>query len=213
MFGIHRAHQHDDDANRSSMVTTFTRSITKAATLGVFLSSCTPAPAPATRDAASAPVRATAERYSAGALRTDSTQYVARPADRAGFYAFTVRASYTNRTNAPVYFEWCGRGPRRPTYGISVAGIDPTGEGAAYNRFWACVGSDIQLELASGMTRVDTLVIAGPMRADGVTQRPLGMMEGDFQLVYRVRMARPELSPLLPDSLRRSNRFRVLLQR
>ena len=193
------------------MVTTFSATTVKVATLSVVLLACTPAPS--TRDAASTPVRAIGERYSAGALRTDSTEYVARPTDRAGSYSFTILASYTNRTDAPVDIEWCGRGPRRPTYGISVAGDDPTGEGAAYNQFWACVGSDVRLELPPGMTRVDTLVIVGPRRADGITHRMLGMMEGDFQLVYQVRSARNEISALLPDSLRRSNRFRVRLQR
>lgn len=184
-----------------------------AATLSVLLSACTPSRAPSTRYVASTPVRPTEERHSAGALRTDSTEYVARPTDRAGFYSFTVRASYTNRTDAPVYCEWCGRGPRRPTYGVGVAGADSTHEGAAYNPVWACVGTDVRLELAPGMTRVDTLVITGPRRADGVTHRILDMMEGDFQLVYQVRTTPEELSPLLPDSLRRSNRFRVRLQR
>ncbi len=147
-------------------------------------------------------------------LQTDRAEYVATPVEgggQAGRYAFTLIARYENQTGSVLYFRHCN--PRDPSPFYGVESLDST-QGSAYDEVWACVGHDYPIKLARGATRVDTLRIEGPNQWDGKTYAPLGILEGEFRLVYEVgtceRLGGGALC-LLPLADRRSNPFRVRL--
>jgi hypothetical protein len=148
-------------------------------------------------------------------LRIDRTEYVATPAEgeaQARRYGFTLIARYENRTRGVLYLARCNPRDSSPIYGIEP--VDSTQE-SAYDEAWACVGHDYPITVAPGAIRVDTLRIAGPNASDYKTNAPLGILEGEFRLMYQVGTCTRQGSALclLPLAARRSSAFRVRLAR
>jgi hypothetical protein len=141
-----------------------------------------------------------------GRFTTDRTRYTAV---RAGAgYTFTVVTRYENRGAAPVYLARCSSRDPHPVYGVRL--LEPAdSRGAAYDPAWGCVGHDSQFVVAPGAARVDTLHLVGPHAAEDLTGRPLGKLDGRFQLGFDARAARGDDAPRLPDSLQLSNPFEV----
>ena len=149
---------------------------------------------------------------------TDKTLYIARPAvadctETGCSYTFTVKASYTNHTDRPLYLARCYPDSPTPIYGVRL--IAPRGEGeAAYNLAWGCVGHDEAIEVLPGETRTDTLDLWGPNAFDGETGEPYGELEGDFQLNYQVQICPEEdVTCGLVYAAGSSNLFEVRLAR
>jgi hypothetical protein len=145
-------------------------------------------------------------------LRLDRSEYSAtcrRGKSNTCSYAFTLVATYENRTPDTLYVSRCYPTDPTPMYGIEM--VDDTTEDAAYERVWACVGHDSPIVIAPHAARVDTLRIEGPNAADGKTNAPMGKFDGEFRLLYNVSSCQPGRSrcQLLPE-WERSRTFRVL---
>ena len=157
-------------------------------------------------------------RDTSSPVLTDKTLYIARPefADCTGPgcpHAFTVEASYTNRTDRPLYLARCYPDSEAPIYGVRLVALGGEDE-SAYNLVWACVGHDEAIEVLPGETRVDTLRLEGPNAFDGETGEPYGALEGEFQLNYQVQICPEEdLTCILIYAAGRSNIFEVRLAR
>lgn len=146
-------------------------------------------------------------------VQTDRTRYTATPTGDAapGFveYEFTIVATFTNPTDDTVYLGRCFPDSPGPVYGVDL--VSPEDEwGAAYSRFWGCVGHDQQFAVAPGAARVDTLRISGPTAWQGGAY--LGLLEGLFRLRYSVRTGPGDGAPEAPDDLESSNVFEVRIE-
>lgn len=142
------------------------------------------------------------------AITTDKRAYVATCTD-GGFVdcAFTLEASYHNRTDRPVYLHRCYPDGEYPIFGVPT--LDESDE-SAYDPVWACVGHDDQIRVDPGETRTDVLEVRGPNSFDGVTGEPFGVVEGAFQLLYDARPCGGEGNcDSLPEVLSRSAPFEV----
>jgi hypothetical protein len=146
------------------------------------------------------------------ALQTDRTRYVAtRVPGTSGIYVqygFTAIVTFANRGGETVYLNNCYANSTSPTYGVELVSSD---ERSGLDPAWACVGHDRQLAVPPGASRVDTLFISGPNGWQAGV--PTGVLEGVFQLRYRVRTGPGESAPSAPDSLSYSNRFEVRVDR
>ncbi len=146
-------------------------------------------------------------------LRLDRSEYSAtcgRGKNNACSYAFTLVATYENRTPDTLYVSRCLPADPTPSYGIVASG--DTTEDPAWDPMWACVGHDYPIVIAPHAARVDTLRIEGPNSFDGKTNAPMGKFEGEFRLLYKVRsceLGRTKCQ-LLPE-LERAGTFRVHL--
>lgn len=121
---------------------------------------------------------------------------------------FTLVMTYTNRTDATVYFDHCDIDSTYPIY--FVRGL--TQAESAYAGAWGCTGHDRLLEVLPGEKRVDTLQISGPNAWDGRTGEPFGALEGRLQLLYETYTCAGELEPCdLPRETATSNVFTVAL--
>ena len=146
-------------------------------------------------------------------FRLDRSEYSAtciRGKSNTCSYAFTLVATYENRTPDTLYVSRCYPTDPTPMYDIEVA--DDTTEDAAYAPMWACVGHDSPIVIAPHAARVDTLQIEGPNSFNGKTNAPIGKFEGGFRLLYKVRSCEPGRTKCrpLPES-ERSATFRVHL--
>ncbi len=148
-------------------------------------------------------------------LQVDDTEYLATCTEGRGDacrYGFTAVARYENRTADTVYVSRCQPRDRTPEYGVEV--IDDTTKDAAYDPVWACVGHDFPIVIAPRATRVDTLRIDGPNAFDGRMNAPMGTLEGQFRLIYKVgRCWLGRATCRTPLELRRSQPFRVHVAR
>jgi len=100
-------------------------------------------------------------------LRLDRSEYSAtclRGQGNTCSYAFTLVATYENRTPDTLYVSRCYPTDPTPMYGIETVG--DTTEDAAYDPVWACVGHDSPIVIAPHAARVDTLRIEGPNASD-----------------------------------------------
>ena len=144
-----------------------------------------------------------------GPLRTDFTGYVARRLAGSAapvLYRFTVITHFENRGVVPLYLGRCLPDSPQPQFGVGVA--DSAAAESAYDPVWACVGHDQQFEVLPGASRVDTLTLQGPNLSDGHTHEGIGVTEGQFRLLFDVRLTRGG-GVAAPDSVRRSNAFIV----
>lgn len=128
-------------------------------------------------------------------LQTDSLSYTAVHRFGTGSYrtyGFRVIARFTNRKAAPVYLASCRPESTSPAFGVVLVGrSDAAGSwGSIFNRAWACVGHDRQLEVLPGATRTDTLELLGPNAFDGFTGQPFGTFDARIRLGYRVQTCR-----------------------
>ncbi len=155
-------------------------------------------------------------RDTSSPVSTDRTVYTAQPmfADCTApgcAYEFTVIASYKNHMDRPLYLARCDPDSPTPIYGVRL--VEPEGE-SAYGPIWACGGHDNAILVQPGETRTDTLLISGPNVFDGETGEPLGLLEGQFVLVYQVQICPEQDSRcLLVDAAGRSSVFEVWLAR
>ena len=111
-------------------------------------------------------------------LSLDATSYVATPvAPGSQDVSFRIIASYTNTGRRVAAVTRCDPGSNLPMYAV----LTIKGE-SAYNAVWACTGAPA-IPLNPGTTRVDTFSIIGPIVTDGITNEPIGALEGTFYLV------------------------------
>lgn len=148
-------------------------------------------------------------------IDTDRLEYTAVYLEGEGayrVYGFPVVARFTNWTGAPLYLDRCRPDDPRPMFGVRLASGAP-GLQSGYDPAWACVGHESPIVVRAGETRTDTLLVRGPNGWDGRTSQPLGVLEGEFQLVYGVRTCRSETGCPLADENSRSSPFRVRVAR
>ncbi len=148
-----------------------------------------------------------------GSLETDRATYTASCQGEGYRKSCTVTLllTYTNQTDAPVYFDLCYPEDTSPIYGVGAL----TQEESAYNPNWACVGHNKFIEVRPEEQRVDTLVISGPNAWDGATGEPFGLLGGRMQLGYSASSCSSDLDPFgpcdLPPGATTSNVFTVTL--
>lgn len=142
-----------------------------------------------------------------GAFTTDATGYVAARIPGEDRYRFTVISRFQNRGSATLYLGRCFPDSPQPLFSADLAA--PGAQESAYSSFFSCVGHDQQFAIPPGAVRFDTLQVAGPNAFDGRTHAPIGVTSGDFRLFFDVRLAPGDGAPSAPDSLQRSNAFRV----
>lgn len=145
-----------------------------------------------------------------GSLQTDKDTYTAS-CQGEGYSrrcTVTLTMTYTNQTDAAVYFDLCYPDDTSPIYYVGSL----TREESAYNPIWACVGHDRFIEVSPGEQRVDVLEISGPNSADGRTGQPFGVLEGRMQLGYSANFCPDEYNSceLLQEAVT-SNVFTVAL--
>lgn len=146
-------------------------------------------------------------------LQVDQTQYRATCLQGRGDscrYAFTLVAQFRNITRDTFYIGRCMPRDPKPRYGIEY--VTDSTQDAAYDRVWACVGGVAPIIVAPNATRTDTLEIEGPNAFDGKTHAPLGVLEGDFRLIYTAGLCGPGQHDCgAPSEEQRSQVFRVHL--
>ncbi len=147
-------------------------------------------------------------------LQLDHTQYTASCVERRGntcSYGFAVIARYENRTTDTLYVSRCYPTDPTPVYGVET--VNDTAD-AAYDAVWACVGHDSPIVIAPHAARVDTLRLEGPNEFDGKTNAPMGKLDGEFRLLYKVSSCwRGRTKCQLLPEWQRSGTFRVHLVR
>lgn len=144
---------------------------------------------------------------------TDRAVYTAT-ADRSIAYTrykFQLTARFTNNTSQTVFLSRCYPNSGTPIFGVQL--LDQTDTwGSAYDMAWACVGHDVQFEVAPGATRIDTYEITGPNAFDGVTGRPFGVLTGRMRLVYGVQGCRGDGACGLTSMMGQSAPFEVRIE-
>lgn len=163
----------------------------------------------------SAPPEVRAPLPNDGSLQTDKATYTAT-CQGEGYSqscSVTLELTYTNQTDATVYFDHCFPEDTSPIY--SVRGL--TQEESAYSPYWGCVGHDRSVEVLAGKTRTDTFEVSGPNAWDGQTGEPFGVLEGRLQILYTAHTCASEGNTggygacELPDETATSNIFTVNL--
>lgn len=146
-------------------------------------------------------------------IQTDQTVYTSTPESAAApdrrRYTFSMKARYRNPSDFTLYVQTCREASSAPIFSVVTVSSDTTQSG--YNPFWACPAAS-PIPLAPGDTRIDTLEVFGPVAWDGETNEPLGVLEGDFRLVYDVSPTRDGDGKTLPDRQRRSNPFTIEIE-
>lgn len=156
------------------------------------------------------PVEVHAPMPSDGSLETDRDVYTAscRGEGYAKVCKFTLVMTYTNQTDATIYFEHCGPDSTTPIYGFQ----ELMEEESAYNAAWACTGQDRSVRVLPGEKRTDTLEVWGPNSYDGEMGKPFGVLEGRLQVSYDAYTCADEYEACaLPDEVATSNLFDVRL--
>ena len=121
---------------------------------------------------------------------------------------FVLVMTYTNQTDATIYFDHCYPDDTYPIY--FIRGL--TKEESAYSGAWGCTGHDRSVKVLAGDKRVDTLKISGPNARDGKTGKPFGVLEGRLQVHYTAYTCADESAACsLPDEVATSNVFEVRL--
>jgi hypothetical protein len=154
-------------------------------------------------------VTAPLERGGGEFLTTDATAYAATQIGgdpRYARYSFTVVATITNRTVAPMYLDRCYPNSQAPIYGVELVGR--SGE-AAYDPIWACGGHDQRLRLMPGESRVDTLQLSGPNAFPHGGGTGHGAITGRMRLRYALQGCAGEAECRLPADAGLSNVFEV----
>ena len=174
------------------------------------LSGCAAEPEPVGVQPEPQPAEVRAPLPSDGLLLSDRDTYTAT-CQGEGYEkicTFTLVMTYTNQTDATVYFNHCDVDSTYPIYFIS--GL--TREESAYAGAWGCTGHDRLLKVEPGEARVDTLTLSGPNAWDGVTGAPFGVLEGRLQILYETYSCAGEAEPCgLPRETATSNVFTVTL--
>lgn len=175
------------------------------------LTGCTSAPLPAeSAPQPQTPVEVHAPTPSDGSLKTDRDVYTAS-CQGEGYdkrCQFTLVMTYTNQTDATVYFDHCYPDSTYPIF--FIRGL--TKEESAYDAVWACVGHDRSVKVPAGEERVDALKISGPNAWDGRTGEPFGVLEGRLQISYPAyTCADEDTACSLPSEVATSNLFEVRL--
>lgn len=119
-------------------------------------------------------------------LTVDASSYIAVSSPTLqlpAIYQFTIVARFRNDGNTEAHLDRCYPDSPHPLFTVVLRSSD-TRKSSGYDAPWACVGHNNPIVVAPNETRVDTLVIFGPTAWDGSTQKPLGEMEGTFQLMY-----------------------------
>jgi hypothetical protein len=149
------------------------------------------------------------------AVTTDSLGYTARVVgDYFGhpIYQFRIIARYENTSSRRVVMIPCTDGAKSPLWSIALTdGDDP--KKSAFNPGWSCTGTQTLIGVEPGAVRVDTFVVRGPTRFDGVTHEPFEVIQGRMRLGYAAAWdCGSDLCPL-PDSLSLTNEFAVRVER
>lgn len=155
-----------------------------------------------------------------GAAYASSQQAASFQVDRAAYeavctsdkgsecrYHFLLIATYTNQGTDPAYLDRCMPGRRSPMYGVEP--FPDTSDDAAWDLVWGCVGGLSPIVVAPHEVRVDTLLMAGPNQFDGKTHAPTGRLEGEFRLIYDVRLCHQGSATCSAQHLVKSQAFRV----
>lgn len=126
-------------------------------------------------------------------LVTDRVQYAAVPTGPEGPYrqfSFTLEARFTNESRHPLYLARCTTTDSSPIFGV-IPG-SPEGPETAYSPNWGCAGHDKPLVVPPGATRLDRILIQGPTAWASGGIHPLGVLTGQFRLVYGASACRQE---------------------
>lgn len=148
-------------------------------------------------------------------IRTDHTQYMAEHQKGSGnqrTYAFTIVARLENHSKVPFYLERCYSKSTTPIYAVELVG-GREGEESGYDGIWACMGGNRPIVVRPGRTRIDRFRIFGPRGRESDTGIPLGVLEGQFRLVYSARPCRAEMKCKLKEISLHSNVFIVRIER
>ncbi|MBL0180651.1 MAG: hypothetical protein IPP98_16330 [Gemmatimonadetes bacterium] len=142
-------------------------------------------------------------------LSTDQPSYTAGYIGGSGArrqYSFTLVARFTNNAESTVYLSRCTPDSPHPIFGVStVAGT----EDAAYNGPWGCAGHNRHIAVRAGQTRIDTLLLTGPLGFSGGL--PLGTLSGPMRLAYEVQSCQGDgVCPIVGAGA--SNVFTVAVQ-
>ena len=143
-----------------------------------------------------------------GSLQTDRDVYTAS-CQGEGYNKrckFTLVMTYTNQTDATIYFDHCYADDATPIYGFR----ELMKRESAYGRVWACAGHDRSVKVLPGETQTDVLEISGPNVWDEAG-KPFGILEGHLQVSYDAYTCADELTCSLPDEVATSNVFEVRL--
>lgn len=142
-----------------------------------------------------------------GSLTTDSQRYVATDDDENAppRYSFTIITQFTNTASDTVYLGRCMPDSPGPLFSVEL--VAPSNdEGSAFSMAWACVGHHLQLAVAPGAVRVDTLRLTGPSAYEG--SRAMGVLEGTHRLRFLVQSCRGD-GACIRDDMGVSNTFVV----
>lgn len=146
-----------------------------------------------------------------GSLKTDKASYSpnCQGEGNAMTCTFTLELTYTNQTDATIYFDHCDPDSTSPIYFVGAL----TEEESAYSSAWGCVGFDERVvKVEAGEQRTDTLELRGPNSWDGVTGKPFGLFGGRLQIYYEAHSCASEGDPCgLPQETATSNVFTVTL--
>jgi len=175
------------------------------------LAGCASAPLPAeSAPQPQTPAEVHSPLPSNGSLKTDRSTYTASCRGE-GYYKrchFTLVMTYTNQTDATIYFDHCYPDDTYPIY--FIRGL--TRQESAYSGVWGCTGHDRSVKVLPGEKRVATLEISGPNAWDGRTGEPFGVLEGRLQVYHTAYTCADELAACsLPDEVATSNLFEVRL--
>lgn len=145
---------------------------------------------------------------------TDSRVYEARPIDPPGpnqRFQLTLVARFQNQGDRTLYLDRCNPDSPHPIYGFRA--VDFPELEVAWSYVCAGVGHDRDFRIPPRAMRTDTLRIVGPSLFTFLGE-PIGVLEGEFQLVYRVLDCPGDecWDQRAPDSLGVSNSFTVRLE-
>lgn len=150
-------------------------------------------------------------------IQTDALEYVATLRGGSGAhkrYGVKIVATFTNRTEMPLWLERCFPTSPQPMYNIS---IDEQQNGADFSKMpmysyaHACVGHDQQFRVEPGAQRTDTLDVSGPNTWQN--DKPLGRSDGRMRISYIVSTCRGDLPCPLVGFETRSHPFDMRIAR
>lgn len=145
-------------------------------------------------------------------ITTDKNMYIAVKdlEEELPTYEFQLISEFENRSGRTLYLAICGPSSVKPIYHLELTSRDES-ELSGYDPFYACSGHFDPIIIESGETRTDTFQVKGPTAWQSGTNEPIGVLDGNFRLVYdALTCARGEACEV-PDSLAWSNEFEVSL--
>lgn len=114
-------------------------------------------------------------------VKTDSAEYVAEALGTGPQYGFTAVVTIHNGRPSAVVLEACDR--EVPTY--ALRGAHGGAAVVAYDPVWSCAAVP-GIRVEPGETRTDVIHVRGPNAIMHGTGEFPGVLEGEFELVYRV---------------------------